>query len=53
MASGAQTTTVLIESASAKLFTIVYRKQHAETVILLHGEPGPAELTLSTNTLKT
>lgn len=37
---GAETTTMLIESASAKLFTVVYPKQSAETVILLHGGPG-------------
>lgn len=37
---GAETTTMLIESTSAKLFTVVYPKQRAETVILLHGGPG-------------
>ena len=37
---GVQTNTLLIESTSAKLFTIVYPKQKAETVILLHGGPG-------------
>jgi len=31
---------MLIESVSAKLFTVVYPKQNAETVILLHGGPG-------------
>jgi pimeloyl-ACP methyl ester carboxylesterase len=37
---GVQTNTLLIESTSAKLFTIIYPKQKAETVILLHGGPG-------------
>jgi len=37
---GAETRTMLIESASAKLYTVVYPKQNAETVILLHGGPG-------------
>lgn len=32
--------TIHIESASAKLYTVVYPKQNAETVILLHGGPG-------------
>ncbi len=40
MSFGAQSETLLIESGSAKLFTIVYPKQNAETVILLHGGPG-------------
>jgi proline iminopeptidase len=40
MSYGAVTNTMLIESASAKIFTVVYPKQHAETVILLHGGPG-------------
>ena len=40
MSYGAQTTTMLIESVSAKLFTVVYPKHNAETVILLHGGPG-------------
>jgi len=31
---------LLIESVSAKLFTVVYPKQNAETVVLLHGGPG-------------
>ena len=31
---------MLIESVSAKLFTVVYPKQNVETVILLHGGPG-------------
>ena len=29
-----------IESASARLYTVVYPKQEAETVMLLHGGPG-------------
>ena len=33
-------TTMLIESDSARLFTVVYQKPDAETVILLHGGPG-------------
>lgn len=37
---GAETRIMLIESASAKLYTVVYPKQNAETVILLHGGPG-------------
>lgn len=32
--------TLLIQSKNAKLFTVIYRKQNAETVILLHGGPG-------------
>lgn len=40
MSFGAQSETLLIESGSAKLFTIIYPKQNAETVILLHGGPG-------------
>jgi proline iminopeptidase len=32
--------TLMIESASAKLFTVVYPKAGAETVVLLHGGPG-------------
>lgn len=31
---------LLIESTSARLYTVVYPKQNAETVILLHGGPG-------------
>ena len=31
---------MLIESKNAKLFTTIYPKQNAETVILLHGGPG-------------
>jgi proline iminopeptidase len=31
---------MLIESVSAKLFTVVHPKHNAETVILLHGGPG-------------
>jgi len=31
---------LLIESKNAKLFTTIYPKQNAETVILLHGGPG-------------
>jgi proline iminopeptidase len=34
------TETLLVDSESAKLFTIVYPKQNAETVLLLHGGPG-------------
>lgn len=30
----------LIDSASARIFTIIYPKQNAETIILLHGGPG-------------
>ncbi|HCL66015.1 MAG TPA: alpha/beta hydrolase [Rhizobium sp.] len=30
----------LIESGSSKLFTVLYQKHEAETVILLHGGPG-------------
>ncbi len=37
---GAETRTMLIDRTSAKLFTVVYPKQNAETVILLHGGPG-------------
>lgn len=36
----AQPTTLLIEGASTKLFTIVYQKPEAESVLLLHGGPG-------------
>lgn len=32
--------TYLIEGKNTKLFTAIYRKQNAETVILLHGGPG-------------
>jgi proline iminopeptidase len=39
-ALAAQATTLLIQSGSARLFTIVYPKPNAETVILLHGGPG-------------
>jgi proline iminopeptidase len=35
-----QPDTLLIQSKNAKLFTIVYPKEDAETVILLHGGPG-------------
>lgn len=39
--------TLLIESKNARLFTIIYPKQNAETVIMLHGEPGvPMDYTL-------
>ncbi len=31
---------LLIDSVSAQIFTTVYQKQNAETVILLHGGPG-------------
>ncbi len=34
------TETLLIDSGSAKLFAIVYPRQNAETVLLLHGGPG-------------
>jgi proline iminopeptidase len=40
MSLAAQTTTLLIASVSAKLFTLVYPKHDAETVILLLGGPG-------------
>ena len=40
MSFNAQTKTLLIESRSAKLFTVIYPKQNVETVILLHGGPG-------------
>ncbi len=33
-------TTLVIESASANLFTIAYRREGAESIILLHGGPG-------------
>jgi len=37
---GVEFRTVLIESASAKLYIVIYPKQSAETVILFHGGPG-------------
>lgn len=37
---GAETRNELVESASARLFTVIYPKRNAETVILLHGGPG-------------
>ena len=37
---GVHTETLWIESTSARLFTTVYPRQNAETVILLHGGPG-------------
>lgn len=40
MSATAQSTTLLIAGVSAKLFTVVYPKHDAETVILLHGGPG-------------
>ena len=36
----AQTITLLVEGASAKLFTIAYPNHDAESVLLLHGGPG-------------
>lgn len=35
-----QVNQLLVDSESARIFTIVYPKQNAETVILLHGGPG-------------
>ena len=38
---------MLIDGKNAKLFTTVYPKENAETIILLHGGPGvPDDLTL-------
>lgn len=39
-AYGAEATARLIESTSAQLYTVVYPKPNAESVILLHGGPG-------------
>lgn len=36
----AQENTLLVESTSAKLFTVIYTKNKAETILLLHGGPG-------------
>jgi len=37
---GIQQDTLLIKSKNAKLFTVIYPKQNAETLIMLHGGPG-------------
>ena len=43
----AQPETLLVDSTSARLFTTIYPKPVAETIVLLHGGPGvPMDLSL-------